>query len=350
MRILTFDVGVGTIDVLIWDTNEVNIFKLVLPSPCQYFTKKIKKSKENLLIDGIEMGGFPISSAIFEHIKKGFKVYMSDTVWKTIKYDRNYVLEKGIHIINDKEKLKLKNSEKNEELFLTDVEIDYFFKIFKKFGLSLDFDYIGIAVQDHGVPDPSIKTKNFRREWIVDILKKSPEFDKFLFPYNKIPKFLSRSNSIAKYVYQKTGTPVFVSDTSISAMKGCLYHPNLKFDKIVAMDIGNGHTCAFSIDNNEILGYFEYHTKSITVSRLEWAIRKLIDGTLTNEEVIREKGHGAFVKRGLNKDFELIVTGPRRSIMRNTQLKYILGAPFGDHMITGAVGLAKMIFERVSRS
>lgn len=348
MKIVTFDVGVGTIDVLVWNSEKINTFKMVMPSTLQYLANKIKEiNNKDLLIDGIEMGGYPVSAAIIDHISKGNKVYILDPAWKTINNDKKRVLNAGIQIIHQDEKEELLKKGNIEEIYLSDLEIHYFLEIFTYFSINTEFDYIGLAVQDHGFSPEKTSSTNFRRKWIVDILKKNPKFDQFLFRYDEVPEYLSRSFGLSKYIYEKTRIPTFVSDTVIAASKGCLYHPNLKNDQIIAMDVGNGHTCAFSVDKGEILGYFEYHTHTITPENLRWAIKKLVDGKLTNQNVIKQGGHGAYVEKGLGNNYEIIVTGPRRKIMEKTGLNYTLGAPFGDHMITGAVGLLKMILERV---
>jgi uncharacterized protein (DUF1786 family) len=348
MKIVTFDVGVGTIDVLVWNSEEINLFKMVMPSTLQYLANKIKEiNNKDLLIDGIEMGGYPVSAAIIDHISKGNKVYMMDPAWKTINNEKKRVLNAGIQIINKDEKDELLKKNNIEEIYLSDLEIHYFFNIFKYFTINTKFDYIGLAVQDHGFSPEKTSSTNFRRKWMVEMLKKNPKFDQFLFKYDEVPDYLSRSTGLSKYIYEKTRIPTFISDTVIAASKGCLYHPSPRSDQIIAMDVGNGHTCAFSIDKGEISGYFEYHTHAISPKNLRLAIKKLADGTLTNDEVLKQGGHGAYVEKGLGNNYEIIVTGPRRNIMEETKLNYILGAPFGDHMITGAVGLLKMILERV---
>ncbi len=347
----------------------------MLPSPCQYISTKIKRTKTDILVDGIEMGGYPVSRALIDHVKKDFKVYVYGNAWKTIKYDRNYVLNTGIEIIDNKETYyELLNKENITRIQLTDVEIEYFFDIFQKFEIDSNFDFIGVAVQDHGVPDiknddskydkenkedKSSKVskinkerrgaKNFRHDWMVSILEKSPEFNSFLFRYDEVPEFLSRSREITRYLNRKTGVPVFVVDTVIAASKGCLYN-SVNVPNIIAIDIGNGHTCGFSVSGNEILGYFEYHTASITPEKLEYAVNKLINGDLSNEEIQNMGGHGAYVRKSIKSDYKIIVTGPRRNIIKKSKLEYVLGAPFGDHMITGAVGILKMILERVNSS
>ncbi|MBD3228638.1 MAG: hypothetical protein GF329_10680 [Candidatus Lokiarchaeota archaeon] len=348
MKVVTFDIGVGTIDILVWDSEKVNIFKMVMPSPLQFISKRIKSINDrDLLINGIEMGGYPIGSAIISHLSKNLKVYMTYPAWKTIKYNRKYVLDKGIQIVDEKKANKLNEKPNIEVEFLTDLNIDYYFELFTHFGIETDFDYIGIAVQDHGYSADKKSSTNFRREWIVNLLKNKPKFSNFLFSHKSIPDYLSRSKGLANYIYEKTGIPLFIADTVIVAMKGCLYDPNISHKRLITMDIGNGHTCAFSIDSEEILGYFEFHTHSITPEKLEWALNSLVNGDLTNEDILKLDGHGAYIRKKMDNDYKIIVTGPRRDIMENVKLEYVFGAPFGDHMITGAVGLLKLILERI---
>jgi len=69
-------------------------------------------------------------------------------------------------------------------------------------------------------------------------------------------------------------------------------------------------------------------------------VDRLRDGTLTNEEVYEDHGHGAFVSPdyvpGVGFDF-VAVTGPRRGMAAD--LGYHFAAPHGDMMLTGCFGL-----------
>ena len=72
---------------------------------------------------------------------------------------------------------------------------------------------------------------------------------------------------------------------------------------------------------------------------------RLALGTLTNDEVFRSKGHGAFhADRGLvapRVPGMVAVTGPRRDKIRGTPLRPYFAAPYGDMMISGCFGLLR---------
>ena len=64
-------------------------------------------------------------------------------------------------------------------------------------------------------------------------------------------------------------------------------------------------------------------------------LTKLQNGTLTNDEVYDDHGHGAAVNRPCNPSL-VAVTGPnRRTILPDAYQ----ASPFGDMMLTGCFGL-----------
>jgi uncharacterized protein (DUF1786 family) len=76
---------------------------------------------------------------------------------------------------------------------------------------------------------------------------------------------------------------------------------------------------------------------------------KLGNGNLRHEEVVAEGGHGAYIRDvpGFDAIEKIVVTGPRRhEIMDGISLPYLEGAPFGDNMMTGTVGLLECMARR----
>jgi hypothetical protein len=94
-----------------------------------------------------------------------------------------------------------------------------------------------------------------------------------------------------------------------------------------------------------IEGIFEHHTGEIDLPKLETFLRALADGSLKNEDIFDDMGHGALVysqeKFEFSKDgFDVVVTGPRRSMYKDhSALHPYFAAPFGDMMIAGCFGL-----------
>ncbi|HLO14930.1 MAG TPA: DUF1786 family protein, partial [Anaerolineales bacterium] len=96
---------------------------------------------------------------------------------------------------------------------------------------------------------------------------------------------------------------------------------------------------------------FEHHTGEIDLTKLESLLHSLADGTLKHSDVFNDMGHGALMysheKFEFGKDdFDVIVTGPRRSMFnRNSlienrkSLRPYFATPFGDMMIAGCFGL-----------
>ncbi|HJU62356.1 MAG TPA: DUF1786 family protein, partial [Candidatus Binatia bacterium] len=122
--------------------------------------------------------------------------------------------------------------------------------------------------------------------------------------------------------------------------------------------VGNFHTLAFRIGEEGIEGVFEHHTGEIDLSKLETLLRALADSTLRHEDVFNDMGHGALMysKETFefgSDDFDVVVTGPRRSMFRTADrqpktgspgpsspsLRPYFATPFGDMMIAGCFGL-----------
>ncbi|MBU2538797.1 MAG: DUF1786 domain-containing protein, partial [Proteobacteria bacterium] len=95
----------------------------------------------------------------------------------------------------------------------------------------------------------------------------------------------------------------------------------------------------------EIAGFFEYHTHDITLERLEGLITDLADGNLQHEQILAEGGHGAYTRKSFGYDAveTIVATGPKRKLVESSRLPIVFGAPYGDNMMTGTVGLLEAI-------
>ena len=103
MRILAIDVGTGTQDMMIYDTEKEleNSIKLVLPSPHLYISQKIREIENDIYFEGEIMGGGKIKKSILEHMEKGYKVVMEPLCARTIRDDLNQVKSYGIEIAEE---------------------------------------------------------------------------------------------------------------------------------------------------------------------------------------------------------------------------------------------------------
>jgi len=99
------------------------------------------------------------------------------------------------------------------------------------------------------------------------------------------------------------------------------------------------------MEGGVLCGFFEYHTQDVTVSRLDKLLQNLPEGKLTHKQILAEGGHGAYSRKPFGYDqVELILaTGPRRSLAAESSLPIAFGAPWGDNMMTGTVGLLEAV-------
>ena len=139
--------------------------------------------------------------------------------------------------------------------------------------------------------------------------------------------------------------PLLVMDTAPAAVLGATFDPIVgNRERVMVANVGNFHTLAFRLSTIGIEGVFEHHTGLLDLPKLEDLLRALADGSLKNEHVFSDHGHGALIYENnplnLNgQGFGIAVTGPRRSMMASSSLKPYFPAPFGDMMITGCFGL-----------
>jgi uncharacterized protein (DUF1786 family) len=336
MKILAVDVGTGTQDIMLYDSNESmeNAVKLVLPSPTKIMANRIRKHHHDLFLSGETMGGGPINKAIKSHLDKGYRVLMTENSARTVRDDLKRVRSLGVEIVPYNEK-----HPEIAEIELKDVDLHAIKESLSKFDVDLEFDYIGVAVQDHGYQEGT-GDRNFRFQKIKEKLDipRSPE--EFAY-HSQAPEYFTRMQGV--YRMLKDYNPV-IMDSKFASICGARVDPVVaSLDNYIVMDVGNGHTLAASISNGKIYGVFEHHTGLLTPERIEVLIRRLTDGTITHEEVHDEGGHGAWALGGIGHIDYVVATGPKRSILAETDLKVHNAAPGGDVMMTGPAGLIKAI-------
>jgi uncharacterized protein (DUF1786 family) len=338
MKILAIDVGSGTQDIMLYNTDESieNSPKLVMPSPTKIIADRISKFEGDLFIKGETMGGGPINKAVKDHLNRGNKVFMTENAARTIRDDLNFVRSLGIEIVSPWKIEKYKNL---TEIELKDVDLDAIGGSLSKFDVDPHFDFLGVAVQDHGFME-GMGDRNFRFMKIrekLDVPKRPEEFAYF----GSAPDYFTRINAVFR-AFKEYNTAVM--DSKFASICGATCDRDVKgLKKFIAMDIGNGHTLAAAFDRGKISGVFEHHTRKMTPDKIEMFVGKLADGSITHEEVHEDHGHGAWSLKPID-DFEAIVaTGPRRKVLEKTDFNVHYAAPAGDVMMTGPVGLIKAI-------
>jgi len=121
MQILTADIGTGTQDIFLYDS-QVNIengFKLIVPSPTMIVHRRLKEATqrgEAVLLTGVTMGGGPSHWAARDHAKAGYPIYATPEAAKTFDDNLENVAAQGIHVISEDEAKSLGDSVTRLEL------------------------------------------------------------------------------------------------------------------------------------------------------------------------------------------------------------------------------------------
>ena len=102
------------------------------------------------------------------------------------------------------------------------------------------------------------------------------------------------------------------------------------------------------MEGDRAAGFVEYHTRDITLPRLENLLKELADGRVRHDQILAEGGHGAYLRKtvGFDRVQAIIATGPKRGLLAQSRLPILWGAPWGDNMMTGTVGLLEALRQR----
>jgi len=339
MKILAIDVGVGTQDIMLYDSKHSieNAVKLVMPSPTRIMATKIRNHHHDLFLSGVTMGGGPVNKAIQSHLDKGYRVVMTEGSARTVRDDLDRVRSLGIEIVPDGEK-----HPDIAELELKDVDLSALSEALSIFDVELDFDQVGIAVQDHGY-QKGVGDRNFRLQKIREKLDVPRSPDEFYYREN-VPEYFTRMLGVQNTL--KNYKPTLM-DSKFASLTGTTCDPIVEdLESFVALDVGNGHTLAASFREGKIHGVFEHHTRMLTPKRIEDLVNRLAEGSITHQEVHEEGGHGAWMAEPIGSFQYLVAAGPKRNILHKTSFKLHDAAPGGDVMMTGPLGLIKTIISR----
>ena len=343
MKILAIDIGAGTQDILLFDSQKKveNCISFVLPTPSRFFAEKVKTIESHVYIHGDTIGGGAIGRAIFRHLQKGYRVVMEESAAYSIRNDLDDVKALGIEVGEKPEPGQF------EELEIREVDLPLFEKFLLNFGEDLKVDVIAIAVQDHGVSPKGVSDRAFRFSNMERMLRRDNRPETFHFLEGSIPFHCLRMKSAVAAVRRASSVQVLVMDTAFSAILGCLEETN---GPSLIVNVGNGHTIAALLWENRVEGLYEHHTHELTPEKMEHDLRLFVRGELDGKRVFRENGHGAVTLKSLPGVFSVIVTGPNRDLFRKTSFKFIYAAPGGNTMMTGPMGLIRAVQYRFAPS
>ncbi|ADI73408.1 Domain of unknown function DUF1786 putative pyruvate format-lyase activating enzyme [Methanohalobium evestigatum Z-7303] len=347
MQILSIDVGTGTQDILLYDTEKgmENSPVMIMPSPTVMVADKIRKATSqgiDIVLTGYIMGGGPSTKAVKDHLKKGLNVYATENAALTIHDNPDKIRSMGVKIIDEHE---LKSLPENlQRINLQDLTLDAIKNAYYQFGITAPSNF-AVAVQDHGY-SPESSNRVYRFKHFENAIREGGGIEQFSYKNKDIPPYLTRLVDTSRII---GGTQSVFMDTGPAAIFGSLKDSS-SYQPSVVVNIGNGHTLGALVIDNKVVALFEHHTSQLTSYRLQDYIIRLSEGDLAFEEIFNDKGHGCYINRkiGFDNIKSVMVTGPRREMIQNLDEydkhpklwdKLHFAAPFGNMMLTGCFGL-----------
>jgi uncharacterized protein (DUF1786 family) len=196
------------------------------------------------------------------------------------------------------------------------------------------------------VAPPGVSHLDFRHRIFTRVLGRNPAPQALLFQSDQVPEEMNRLSAIADDAQALPTHRVYVMDSGMAAILGASLDVLAAGKKrILVLDIATSHTVGALMQEGFLGGFFEYHTTDITAVKLDRLLKALADGQLSHRQVLDEGGHGAYTRQSFGYDHVqlILATGPRRQLALASTLPMTFGAPWGDNMMTGTVGLLEAV-------
>lgn len=344
-RTLIVDVGAGTLDLLCHDDETGLHYKAVARSPVLSVPETVERTTGDLLLLGGEMGGGRLADVLRKRAAR-HRVVMSRSAAMTVAHDAERVRSWGITVAGDDEALEFAVDPAFSVVELADFQIDQIQGLVTGLGIAFEFDTIGVCAQDHGTPPAGGSHLEFRHTAFQAILERTPVPEALLYDHKNIPAAFNRLRSIAASVAPFTKGEIYVMDSGMAAILGASLDVDALGKRcVLVLDVATSHTVGAALKHGEIAGFFEYHTRDLTLERLEGLLVELADGRIDHDRILEEGGHGAFLRHavGFGNVEAIIATGPKRRLVAGSRLPMRFGAPLGDNMMTGTVGMLEAI-------
>jgi uncharacterized protein (DUF1786 family) len=328
-RFLILDIGAGTMDLLYYDDTSGLHYKAVARSPVLTLAEHAARLPGNLLITGCEMGGGAFAQVLRQRAQNA-EVIMTRSAAFTLHHDLEKVESWGIRVVDDDAADTLRDSSRYSDLVLADLQADRLRQMVEALGVPFGFDVVGVCAQDHGTAPRGVSHLDFRHNIFRAQIDQTPYPHALLYQDHEIPETFNRLRSIATSARQLPSAEIYLMDSGMAAILGASLDPHaIRKSKIIVLDVATSHTLCAALDAGAIAGMFEYHTQAIS-------------------RILAEGGHGAYVRKALGMDAVecIVATGPKRHLLAGSHLPMVWGAPLGDNMMTGTVGVLEAIRRR----
>ncbi|HEY4669219.1 MAG TPA: DUF1786 family protein [Tepidiformaceae bacterium] len=345
MRILAIDMGTGTQDILLFDSDKPveNCVKMVMPSATEIAARRIRRAAREarpLVLTGVVAGGGPSSWALEEFIAGGGRAYATTEAAQTFNDDLEEVRASGVEVISDDEAAGIDG----ERVVLQDLDMEAIAAALRAFEEPLALDGLALGCLDHGAAPPDVSDRLFRFEHLRRVVEGRNDLLAFAFAPEALPDYLTRARAMVRSAGEVA--PVVFMDTGPAAALGALHDEAVgRHEEQVVLNLGNMHLLGFHLRGRRVASLYEHHTGEARADQIVTFTERMAEGTLEHGEIFHSKGHGAYHHdRGLVHDRlpEMVaVTGPQRPKIAGSALNPYFAAPFGDMMISGCFGLLR---------
>src|SRR5215472_14196339 len=250
VQILTVDVGTGTQDILLFDSDREleNCFKLVLPSPTVVAADRIRGAtaqRRRLVLRGVTMGGGPCHWAAMDHVRAGLATFATPEAARTFDDDLDAVAGMGIQIVSDDEAIHLADAGA-EVIVMRDLALAQVLQALASFGVNVKLSALAVAVFDHGAAPPGFSDRVFRFNYLGERLAAGLGLAGFAFSRENIPLAMTRLQAVAATA--PADLPLLVMDTAPAAVLGALEDPRVRSaDSPIVANDGHFHCLAFHL-------------------------------------------------------------------------------------------------------
>jgi uncharacterized protein (DUF1786 family) len=332
-RMLAIDVGAGTQDILLWESDQPyeNCVQLVLPSQTQIVAARIRRATaagQPIYLTGVVMGGGASSDAVATHLAAGLPVYAPPAAAKTLHDNPRRVEALGVQIVAEP-------APGATPIVMGDLDPAALAETLARFEVAMP-EQFAVAVFDHG-ESLELSNRRFRFQHLQRLIEAGGDLGLMVYD-DDLPPYLTRMAAARAALPGAT-----VMDTGAAGLWGALEDPVVAEHAAagaILVNIGNMHTFAVLLHGRRMLGLFEHHTHLLTAQRLDDLVAALRAGALEFEEVFAEDGHGAIVHADYRPTpaFDFVaVTGPNRGLAH--PLGWYEAVPHGDMMLAGPFGL-----------
>jgi len=310
---LVVDVGVGTTDILGYTGDPDYSPRTVQPSRTSTLAQRVLEMNHppRLAMIGLPMGGGPLTKAIKRLMKEGTRVYAEPEAALTLHNDPD--------VLRDMDNLEIVENPLNHVLPTDPVLHTYDFdpnhlrENLERWGTDpYEVETVIACVQDHGYSPgyESARKHRFEELFARALRPAGARLEDML--YRNPPENFPRLNAAHTLAQAVGARRTVTADSKIPvAMLGRV---DSNADTLLVIDHGTGHTTAFLIEDDRILGVYEHHTRLLDREKLLDHLKRFVEGDLTTEEVYRDGGHGAINVSPMDWDDveDIVSTGPKR--------------------------------------